>query len=307
MMVTEREKRATLAPLYRVAKAMLPQLAISQQNMEYYASLVHYYTIYDLRRIRSGQSNLYLLCYAWRRHRRITDNLIEAFGHHMRQIEQKTKEASEEAYSLAQTKQRQEAPSVGRVLLLYVDDATPFGAVRKQAFTIMPREALLTAGKRLSEKPTSQMELRWQEVNRTAPLFKKHLRPLAMVLEFSAELAGSPWLAALDWMKSVFSRQQRLAQRPVAEIPDNSCANASPRASFTLTTASCTAASAMSWCHWNARTMCSRVSTSRGCASLSKPVSMLCLPSWISYGGILMVSYAKASSRTSIMTLSARP
>jgi len=225
MMVTEREKRATLAPLYRVAKALLPQLAISQQNMDYYASLVHYYTIYDLRRIRSGQSDLYLLCYAWRRYRQITDNLIEAFGHHMRQVEQKTKEASQEAYSQAQTKQRQEAPSVGRVLLLYVDeavdDATPFGSVRNQAFTIMPREALLTAGKRLSEKPVSQMELRWQEVNRTAPRFKKHLRPLAMLLEFSAELAGSPWLAALDWMKGVFSRQQRLAQRPVVEIPGN--------------------------------------------------------------------------------------
>ncbi len=100
----------------------------------------------------------------------------------MRQVEQKTKEASEEAYSQAQTKQRQEAPSVGRVLLLYVDeavdDATPFGSVRNQAFTIMPREALLIAGKRLSEKPVSQMELRWQEVNRTAPRFKKHLRSL---------------------------------------------------------------------------------------------------------------------------------
>jgi hypothetical protein len=135
-----------------------------------------------------------------------------------------TKEASEEAYSQAQTKQRQEAPSVGRVLLLYVDeavdDATPFGSVRNQAFTIMPREALLTAGKRLSEKPVSQMELRWQEVNRTAPRFKTSA-PARNAARVLGRAGRQPWLAALDWMKGVFSRQQRLAQRPVVEIPGN--------------------------------------------------------------------------------------
>ncbi len=39
MMVLEREKRATLQPLYQLAKALLPKLAISQQNFHYYASL----------------------------------------------------------------------------------------------------------------------------------------------------------------------------------------------------------------------------------------------------------------------------
>lgn len=225
MMVAEREKRATLAPLYRAGKTLLPKLATSQQNIEYFASLVHYYTIFDLHRMKPGQSHLYLLCYAWQRYRQLNDNLIEAFGHHMRQLERETKENSEAAYIQANAKRQQEAPLVGRVLLLYVDEAveneTPFGSVRSQAFTIMPRETLRTVGKRLCEKPISQMELRWQAVDRTAPRFKKHLRPLAMTLEFSAEPIGSPWRAALDWMKGVFSRQQRLTQRPVTEIPNN--------------------------------------------------------------------------------------
>ena len=53
MMAAERQKRTTLAPMHRAAKNLLPSLGISQQNVEYYASLVHYYTIYDLRRIRA--------------------------------------------------------------------------------------------------------------------------------------------------------------------------------------------------------------------------------------------------------------
>jgi hypothetical protein len=50
MMVTECQKRSILEPLYQVAKALLPKLAISQRNLHYYASLAHYYTVYDLRR-----------------------------------------------------------------------------------------------------------------------------------------------------------------------------------------------------------------------------------------------------------------
>jgi TnpA family transposase len=225
MMTVERQKRTTLAPMHHAAKDLLPRFGISQQNIEYYASLVHYYTIYDLRRMRPAQSHLYLLCYAWQRYRQLSDNLVEAFDHQLRQIQQQTKEASEAAYVLAQAKRQQEAPRVGRVLLLYVDEAvedvTPFGAVRSQAFAILPREALLTAGKRLCEKPVSQLELRWQAIDRAAARFKQNLRPLAMALEFSAEPATSPWHAALCWMRDVFSREQRLSQRPVAEIPQD--------------------------------------------------------------------------------------
>lgn len=61
-MALEREKRATLAPIYRLAKTLLPELAISRQNVNHYASLAHFYTIYDLRRLRPEQAYLYLLC-----------------------------------------------------------------------------------------------------------------------------------------------------------------------------------------------------------------------------------------------------
>jgi hypothetical protein len=42
---------------------------------------------------------------------------------------------------------------------------------------------------------------------------KKHLRPLYMAIEFSSTFADSCWLAALRWMKEVFSKQQKVTQR----------------------------------------------------------------------------------------------
>jgi hypothetical protein len=223
MMTAERLKRATLAPLYQAARALLPTLGISQQNITRYADLALVYTIYDLRRMRPAQAHLYLLCYAWQRFRQLSDNLVDAFDHHLSQIEDETKTNSMEAFVQAQAKRQQEAPRVGRVLLLYVDagvdDATPFGMVRKRAFSILPREALVSVGQRLCEEPVRQMELRWNAIDRAAPRIKKNLRPLVMALDISAVSPANPWRAALSWMRSVFAREQPLGQRPIAEIP----------------------------------------------------------------------------------------
>jgi hypothetical protein len=67
----------------------------SQQNLNYYANLAHYYTIYDLRRMKPEQVHLYLLCYAWKRYRQLNDNLIDALCYHMKQLEDETKEKAE--------------------------------------------------------------------------------------------------------------------------------------------------------------------------------------------------------------------
>jgi Domain of unknown function (DUF4158)/Tn3 transposase DDE domain len=225
MMVLERQKRALLAPLYRAAKELLPKFDISQQNLSFYASLTTYYTIYDLRRLKPEQTRLYLLCYAWQRYRQLSDNLADAFDYHMKQIEQATKASAEQQFAKTQVSRERESPSVGKLLLLYVDealeDATPFGSIRHQAFTIIPKETLLMVGQRFCEKPANQIDLRWQAVDKLATRFIKHLRPIAIDLEFSSLTTPSPWLAALGWMKKVFARKQRLAQRPSRDIPQN--------------------------------------------------------------------------------------
>jgi hypothetical protein len=134
-MAREREKRVKLELLYRIAKALLPKLAISQQNLHYYADLAIFYTVYDLRRLRSEQTHLYLLCYAWQRYRQLTDNLVDASGYHMKQFEDENKVRTNKHFVAELVRWQQETPQVGRLLLLFVDeplaDATPFGDVRQ--------------------------------------------------------------------------------------------------------------------------------------------------------------------------------
>ena len=222
-MANEREKRARLEPLYLIARTLLPELAISQRNLLHYASLANFYTVYDLRRLKAEQTHLYLLCYAWQRYRQFTDNLVDALIFHMKQIEDESKARTNKQFVAEQTQRELETPRVGRLLLLYVDDAvadtTPFGDVRRHAFKIMPREALQIAGLRLSEKPASKLTTRWKVVDGLAERIRRHLRPLYGALDFSSGAPNNPWLAALAWMRSVFARQQRLSQRPLVECP----------------------------------------------------------------------------------------
>jgi len=158
MMALEREKRSALAPLHRAAKEALPKLDISQQNVGYYSSLATYYSIYDLRRLKLEQTHLYLLCYSWQRYRQLSDNLADAFDFHMKQVEDATKEEAEQHFTKALTAGHREAPRVGQVLLLYVDetlnDVTPFGSVRSQAFTI------LSKGDPVDGRPTHVRQVR---------------------------------------------------------------------------------------------------------------------------------------------------
>ena len=120
-MTNEREKRVKLEPLYRIAKTLLPHLAISQRNLHHYASLANFYTVYDLRRLRAEQTHLYLLCYAWQRYRQLTDNLVDALSYHMKQLEDETKVRTNTRFTADLARRQQETTQVGRLPACCID------------------------------------------------------------------------------------------------------------------------------------------------------------------------------------------
>ena len=85
---------------------------------------------------------------------------------------------------------------------------------------IFCNRALQVAGQRLIIKPASKLALRWKVIDGLAERIRRHLRPLYGALDFAGVDLDNPWLAALTWAKDVFSKQQRLSQRPFAECPE---------------------------------------------------------------------------------------
>jgi hypothetical protein len=215
MMKNECKKLTAIKPIYLVAKSLLPNLGISQQNMQYYAEMTIQYNIYDLRRMPVAQSYLYLLCYVWYRYQQISDNPVTAFCYHLRQFDDETKDSAKERYNQHATQQQSQSTTIGKLLKLYVDDSLvddlSFGEVRnKYVFPLMPKEQLCKTAEHMAQNPVTQLALKWQVIDKIGHRFKRHLRILFSAIDLSSRKANNPWLAAAEKLKMAFLQQQSL-------------------------------------------------------------------------------------------------
>lgn len=72
-------KRESLKDLYPIACSFLATIEISNENIKYYASLVGYYTVYKLKRMKNETAYVYLICFVLNRYQKINDNLVNTF------------------------------------------------------------------------------------------------------------------------------------------------------------------------------------------------------------------------------------
>jgi TnpA family transposase len=216
MMREERDKVLVLKPVYQMIKRLIPYLKLSQQNMHYYASLINYYSIHELReRLKIEQTYLYLLCYAWKRYQQINDNLVHAFCHYFKQLEHKIKIHSSAKFSEHAISQHEESLKMRRLAQLYVDDSlsdeVSFGFVRQKAFLIVPRNELASKLSHFSKKTMQEVDFYWQSIDSFKFSIKSHLRPLVAALDFSSTHPENSWLEAIQWIRKAFPRAHKLA------------------------------------------------------------------------------------------------
>lgn len=211
MMVAEREKLLTIKPLYISAKKLLPMLYTSKQNILYYADLVNYYTVFELRRFKCEQLYLYIFCYIWQRYMQLTDNLVSAFNYHLKQFDDKAKGLAEENYSTRVKSNQKQEPVVGQLLKLYIDDNISddmsFGEVREKfAFRLMKKEALIDTAKQMIHKSASEHSFKWKALDKMSRKFKLHLRPIFLELDFASSKPENQLLSAVEQLKDDFSK-----------------------------------------------------------------------------------------------------
>ena len=75
----EIQRGEQIKPLYAVAQNILPQLDISNESIKYYASMINYYSVFQMNQLEKNQAYIYLLCFVYHRYQRLHDNLINCF------------------------------------------------------------------------------------------------------------------------------------------------------------------------------------------------------------------------------------
>jgi len=220
----ELRRREQLHALYTVAHRLLPVLGISNESITYYASLVSYYSVYKLRRMKTEPVALYLLCFVSHRYHRLHDHLFNSLLHHVRRYIDAAKEAAADRVYGYRIERNQDLHKAGQVLKLFTDSQvaaqTPFAEVQAAAFDILPRPQLDFVAEHLTTHARfDETAFQWEHIESLAPQFKRHLRPLLLAVDFEMSASHAPLRVAVEFLQALFRKGQPLSHVPLARVP----------------------------------------------------------------------------------------
>jgi TnpA family transposase len=220
----EIQRGKQIQPLYFFAQELLPKLKVSNESIKYYASLVEYYSVYRLKRLDEWTVYIYLLCFIYHRYQQVNDNLINTFIYNIRHyIDAAKKHAKEQVYKYY-VENYLDLEKAGQVLKLFIDEnieaCTPFQEVQEKAFAILEREKFECVAEQIAtDARVDGVAFQWEHIDKLAPRFKLHLRPILLMVEFSAPLTNEPLIEALDFMKQAFLKGNPLSRYPSDAFP----------------------------------------------------------------------------------------
>ncbi|WP_373896185.1 Tn3 family transposase [Virgibacillus sp. CBA3643] len=213
-----------IQPLYQLAQTLLPKSEISNESIKYYASLVDFYSVFRLKRLDEWMVYVYLLCFVYYRYRRMNDNLINTLIYNVRRYVDETKSIAKDQVYERYTENRQNMQKAGEVLKLLTDDdiaaETPFHDIQKKAFSILERQKLTSVADQIvTNAKWDETALQWEHIDQLAHQFKRHLRPLFLMVDFAAPSMNDPLMEGIEFIKQVFRQKKSLGQYAVEDLP----------------------------------------------------------------------------------------
>jgi hypothetical protein len=220
----EIERGQQIEGLYRRSQEVLPDLAISNESIKYYASLVAYYSVYRLKRFDPWIAYVYLLCFVHHRYQRQVDNLLASFIYYVRKFADEAKFAAKERVYEHRVEANRNLQKAAQVLKLFTDDQiskdTPYHVLQARAFRILEREQLEQVADHLTPQVGfDETVLQWTHIDRLGLQFKRYLRPILSGVECKGAPAQVHLMEGIDFLKGAFEQGRPLGQYPVEKIP----------------------------------------------------------------------------------------
>lgn len=210
--------------LYQLAQRLLPELGISNESVKYYASLVSYYSVFRLKRLNEWLTYVYLLCFVYHRYHQVNDNLINTFIYNIRHYIDETKDTAKERAYEYNSEVNQNMKKAGQILKIFTDDSiannTPFRDIQATAFAILERQKLEVIADQIATKAKfDETSFQWEHIDKLAGQFKRHLRPILLMVDFATTLKNDPLIEAINFLKRAFLKGKTLGQYPSNALP----------------------------------------------------------------------------------------
>ncbi|HLR22127.1 MAG TPA: Tn3 family transposase [Pseudogracilibacillus sp.] len=220
----EIDRGKQIQSLYQLAHTLLPKLGVSNESIKYFASLVNYYSVYKLKRLDEWLVYVYLLCFVYYRYQRMNDNLINTLIYNVRRYIDESKSTAKDQIYQHYTENRQNMKKAGEVLQLLTDDSigadTPFGDIQARAFSILERQKLTNLADQIATNAKwDETTFQWEHIDQLARQFKRHLRPLLLMVNFASPSKNDPLMEAIDFIKWAFHQNKALGQYNADSLP----------------------------------------------------------------------------------------
>lgn len=181
----------TIKPLYPELKRLVDQLGLSPGNLNYYASIVRHRSLYKLRRFSQWRCMLYLVCYLYFRYRETNDKLVVIFCHLVEKQREAAKSYAKQTVADQLDSMHDRLRNAGKLLGYFIDDTisdtTPFGDIRKEAFSSMSKEEILVLRQYLQNSALDAAEYEWQYIEDRARKTSNSLRKSFLAIDIECE------------------------------------------------------------------------------------------------------------------------
>lgn len=222
---SEVERGRRIRDYYRLSRRILPALQISSESINYYASLVGYYSVFRLKRLDPWNAYVYLLCFIHHRYQRHHDNLLASFIFYIRKFIDEAKTVAKERVYEQRVEANQNLHKAAQVLKLFttadgIAKDAPFQEVQARAFAILERDKLEHVADYITiQVGFDKMAFQWEHIEKLGLQFKRYLRPVLSSTGFNGTPAQTKIIEGVDFLKSVFAKNRPLSQYPINKIP----------------------------------------------------------------------------------------
>jgi TnpA family transposase len=216
--------------LYKIARDVLPKLNISNQGINYYASLAEHYPISNIKKLSWTKQAVYILCYAYHRHEKINDNLTVSFTHYLEKFKTESSTSARDKIVDDKLEINDDTKNAAFVFRFFDDekisDKESFGNIRKQARKYIKKGQFNVVADYLLGILFDFQEIKWDKITQLKKKITTHLRPIFKVLELSGDSNQQHLLSAITFLKKYFllssnDRKILIDNVPIKCIPYN--------------------------------------------------------------------------------------
>jgi TnpA family transposase len=167
---------------------------------------------------------VYLLCFIYHRYQKLHDNLINCLIYDVRGYIDDTKSYAKERVYESIIESHQDLQKAGEVLKIFTDKNiegnTPFYQVQAKAFGILERQKLDSIADHITKSAKfDETTFQWEQVDKLASQFKRHLRPILITVDFASSSVNDPLIEAINFLKDSYQKDKPLGQYPYETFP----------------------------------------------------------------------------------------